>query len=319
MSNKLKFSIVIPTYNEEKDISRTLDNLVAIDYEDKEIIIVDDSTDNTPNIVKEYENYGVVLIKPEVRQGRCEARNIGIYASTGEVIIILNADVLLPKDFIKRIKVHYDKGYDSVGVMNLVENLDSVYSKYVGMHNHRKEEKGIFEDRKEKLNDVWWTEGFSVRKNMILETSLFPSGYLVPLVAGEDVRFVDELRKLGCKGVFDKNIVIKHIAPSTFNEYWNIRKGRGTGTPQVRYFIDGWNMNEIKKRAYLKALKRILYCITIIPMIKHNYSLAKFTNENTVVDTVLFSYAWIVEQIAMTVGEFKSINQILKKEKEVNK
>ena len=46
----MKFSIVVPTYNEENDIAGTLDALTSLDYPDKEIIVVDDSTDSTPAI-----------------------------------------------------------------------------------------------------------------------------------------------------------------------------------------------------------------------------------------------------------------------------
>ncbi len=313
MNDNLKFSIVIPTYNEENDIKQTLEHLVDLNYKNKEVIVVDDSIDKTPDIVKGFADRGVKLIRPKERKGRCEARNIGIKYTTGDVIIILNADVLLPEDFINKIKVHYDNGYDAVSVMNLVENLDSLYSRYVGMHNYRKEEKGVFEERKIKLNDLWWTEGFSARKSYIMKTSLFPTGYSIPIVAGEDVRFVDELRKLGCRGIFDKDIVIKHIAPSTFSEYWSIRKGRGVGTPQIRYFMDGWSISKISRVAFLKVLRRIVYTLTVIPVLKNNYSLAKFS-KHSFVDTFLFSYAWLVEQVAMSVGEFESINNIIDKE-----
>lgn len=319
MNDELRFSIVIPTYNEEKDIARTLDSLTSLEYKNREIIIVDDSTDNTPSIVKEYEDKGVVLIKPEVRKGRCEARNIGIHASTGDIVIILNADVLLPIDFISRIKEHYDNGYDAVGVMNLVQNLDSTYSRYVGMHNHRKEERGVFEERKEKLNDLWWTEGFSVKKDMLMQTSLFPSGYIVPIVAGEDVRFVDELRKLGCKGVFDRDIVIKHIAPSTLDEYWHIRKGRGAGTPQIRLFIDGWSKEKVFNVLVIKSVIRFLKFITLIPMLKYGHSLAKFSEHKGLFETLRMSYCWAIEQLAFSVGEFQSFFKILRKERENNK
>jgi len=93
----VKFSIVIPTYNEEKDIGATLDSLLGLRYSDKEIVVVDDSTDTTPQIVSAYAGRGVKLIRPEVRKGRCEARNIGVRASSGDVVVILNADVLLRK------------------------------------------------------------------------------------------------------------------------------------------------------------------------------------------------------------------------------
>ena len=310
MKEDLKFSIIIPTYNEENDIERTLEDLIKIKYSNIEVIVVDDSVDNTPNIVKRYKDKGVALIIPKDRKGRSEARNIGIRASSGDVLVILNADVLLTHDFIEKIKKHYDDGHDSVGVMNLVENLDSVYSRYVGMHNYRKKQKGVFLDRKAALKDLWWTEGFSARRSCIMKTSLFPADFMVPIVAGEDVRFVNELRDLGCKGIFDENIVITHIAPSTFKEYWDIRKGRGEGTPQVRILLDKWSFDKVRNRALIKLLKRIIMLLSIIPVALHCYHLAKFSKKNTFIETIVFCYAWTIEQAAMTVGEFSSLSKL---------
>ena len=99
-----KFSIIIPTYNEENDIRGTLESLLELTYKNKEIIIVDDSNDNTPNIIREYSEQGVKLVIPELRRGRCEARNIGIRESIGDILVILNADVILPNDFLEKIK-----------------------------------------------------------------------------------------------------------------------------------------------------------------------------------------------------------------------
>ena len=58
-------SIIIPTFNEEADIKDTLERLVGLSYKNKEIIVVDDSTDNTPGIVKDYGKFGVKLFHRE--------------------------------------------------------------------------------------------------------------------------------------------------------------------------------------------------------------------------------------------------------------
>ena len=51
-----KVSIVIPTYNEENDILQTLNYLDSLEYENYEIIIVDDSSDSTPQIIKSFKS-----------------------------------------------------------------------------------------------------------------------------------------------------------------------------------------------------------------------------------------------------------------------
>ena len=311
----MKFSIVIPTYNEEKDIGGTLDSLLALHYPDKEIIVVDDSADSTPSIVAGYAGRGVELIRPEVRKGRCEARNIGIRAATGEVVVILNADVLLPRDFLDRIKVHYDNAYDSVTVFGDVANVETMYARYVDLLHQKKVVTGVYERRKTSLNGIYWSEGFSVRRELAMRTSLFPSGFVVPIEAGEDVNFADELRKLGCRGIIDDSIVIHHIAPDNLAEYWHIRKGRGAGTPQIRRFIDGWSYRKIFSVLVLKAVKRQLLFATVIPMLHYNYDLAGYGKKNRVWETFRLCWCWMVEQAACSVGEFQSLKKIIAREK----
>src|SRR3990167_3723398 len=126
----MKFSIVVPTYNEENDIGITLEALATLDYPDYEVFMVDDSTDSTPDIIQRYKDRGIQLIKPG-GGGRCEARNIGIKAATGEVVVILNADVQLPKDFLQKIKKHYDAGMDLVSVSAKALNDDHLFARYV--------------------------------------------------------------------------------------------------------------------------------------------------------------------------------------------
>jgi len=311
----LRFSIVIPTYNEEKDIGNTLDCLLKLRYQGKEIVVVDDSNDNTPQIVSSYEGHGVKLIRPKVRKGRCEARNIGIRAAEGDVVIILNADVQLPEDFLDRIKLHYDNGYDSVTVFADVANMKTIYARYLDLLNQKKVVQGVYEQRKTTLNGIYWSEGFSVRRRLAMKTSLFPSNYVVPIEAGEDVYFADELRKIGCKGIIDDTIVIYHVVPDNLSEYWYIRKGRGSGTSQIRRFINGWSYKKIFFVLVLKAVKRLLFFSTVIPMFLYNYDLASYGNKNRIIETFCLCWCWIIEQVAYSVGEFQSIKKILEKEK----
>jgi glycosyltransferase involved in cell wall biosynthesis len=310
------FSIIIPTYNEEKDIRATLESLLELAYQEKEIIVVDDSIDDTPKIISDYADRGVKLICPEVRKGRCEARNIGIQAATGDVVVILNADVLLPTDFLDRIKPHYDNGYDSVTVFSEVANMEKLYARYVGLHHLRKVAKGVYEKRKTTLKGLYWSEGFSVRRELVMKTALFPSGFVVPIVAGEDVRFVDELRKLECKGVVDDATVIRHVAPDNLAEYWKIRKGRGAGTPQIRRFIDRWSHKKIFTILATKAAIRLLKFIALFPVLRYNWELAGYGERNRFAETFRLSWCWMVEQAAFTVGEFQSLQLIIAKEKE---
>jgi len=301
----MKFSVVIPTYNEENDIAITLDSLVSLNYPDVEIIVVDDSTDSTPNIVSQYAEQGVRLIQPEKRGGRCEARNRGIHESNGEVVIILNADVLLPKEFINQIKVHYDAGYDYVLVKSEVVNDSDLFARYVDS----------VAESDHSTDPQWmeWTEGFSCRKDVMLKTRLFPTGFSVPICAGEDGFFGNELRKAGAKKKIDFNIVVTHISPASFAEYWYIRKGRGRGCPQIRRFLERWSLKKIKLWASLRIIYNLVQIITIIPVLYKNFIYTRYSNKK-IRDFVPFIYSWLIEQFAFHVGEWESIFEIQKSE-----
>ena len=307
------FSIIIPTFNEEKDILETLENIANQSYKRYEVIIVDDSNDKTPIIVRNYKKIKINLIKPAVRQGRCEARNIGIIKAIGDVCVILNADVRLPFNFIENIKNHYDNGYESVTVLSEVENMNNCYARYIGLHHLLKLKNNIFLKRVKTHNNIWWSEAFSVKKNIIMKTSLFPSGFSMPIVAGEDVEFADDLRNQGCRGIYDENIIVKHKAPDTITDYWNVRVGRGIGTPQIRRFINKWSLQKIFIIIFVKALLRILKIFTILPMVQYGFKLAKLSKcKKIYIEVVILSYCWLIEQLAFSFGEFKCFFSLVK-------
>lgn len=298
----MRFSIIVPTYNEEKDITDTLDSLVNLSYPDREIIVVDDSSDATPEIVKNYADRGVRLIRPQERKGRCEARNIGIIEASGEIVVILNADVRLPKDFLDRIKPYYEDGYDYVLVKSKVENTDELFARYV-------ESMGIVDHYKSDPQWMEWTEGFSCRREIAINAGLFPSGFAVPICAGEDGFFGENLKKSGAKKKIDLSIVVSHVAPATFDEYWSIRKGRGKGSAQIRRFLDQWSFEKMYLWALLRVFKTSVYTIFVIPML-WICTRAALTSPRGLWDVFPFCYAWFIEQSAFHVGELKSIREI---------
>jgi glycosyltransferase involved in cell wall biosynthesis len=306
----MKFSIVVPTYNEEKDIAKTLDALVALAYEDKEIIVVDDSSDRTPDIVKMYDPKVVTLIRPEKREGRCGARNRGILASRGDVVVILNADVQPKPDFLMRLAPHYEAGYDYVLVNSEVANQEDLFARYVGAvsANNQSGDPSWME----------WTEGFSCRRELAIRAGLFPTGFPVLICAGEDGVFGTGLRNLGAKKKIDFSITVDHISPSTFSEYWQIRKGRGKGCPQIRRFHDKWSFWKIGLWAALRILKNLIMASFILPMFWISWSAVRYSKYK-LGDLFPFMWAWFIEQVAFHVGEWESIYEIYRVEQQKQK
>lgn len=105
VNKQFKFSIVIPTLNEEDYISECIDSILDQTYDIDliEIVIVDgDSTDKTIEIVNSYKQkhfHILVLTNPLKRTPI--SLNIGIKNSTGDVAVILGAHTKIDKDFVK--------------------------------------------------------------------------------------------------------------------------------------------------------------------------------------------------------------------------
>ncbi|NIP38607.1 MAG: glycosyltransferase family 2 protein [Candidatus Dadabacteria bacterium] len=101
----LKLSIIIPALNEAEYIEKTLTSILDNRcYESKpEIILVDSgSTDNTISIAKLHVDQ-VIELSPK-SSGKSEVLNTGAEASGGEVLLFLDADTILPKDYDKDIE-----------------------------------------------------------------------------------------------------------------------------------------------------------------------------------------------------------------------
>ncbi len=97
-----KISIIIPAYNEEKVIQHTIEAMIETKYPKKEIIFVDDgSTDKTLTIANQFKDKIKVLHKEN--GGKASALNYGIVYSTGEIIVIVDADTIIGRHSLKEI------------------------------------------------------------------------------------------------------------------------------------------------------------------------------------------------------------------------
>ncbi|MFP7200028.1 CDP-glycerol glycerophosphotransferase family protein [Lysinibacillus halotolerans] len=101
-----KVSIVIPAYNAEKTIERAIESVIKQDFENVQIIVVNDgSTDRTQIIVetlqKKYSN--IYLINEHSNQGVSASRNKGINLATGQFITFLDADDFYPENIFNKI------------------------------------------------------------------------------------------------------------------------------------------------------------------------------------------------------------------------
>jgi glycosyltransferase involved in cell wall biosynthesis len=110
----VRFSIVVPAYNEASYVGAALKSLQAQDYPGSyEIIVVDNnSSDGTGEIAA---SYGVTVVK-ELESGVCQARQRGTAEARGEIVVSTDADTVQPTDWLSRIDQQFRRSDAVVGV-----------------------------------------------------------------------------------------------------------------------------------------------------------------------------------------------------------
>ncbi|MBI4268457.1 glycosyltransferase family 2 protein [Candidatus Uhrbacteria bacterium] len=96
-----QISIIIPTYQEGRVISKTIQSILAQTFQDFEIIIVDDgSTDDTEDQVRPFFDRVRYFKRPHI--GNQPTRNFGLQEASGEYVIVCDADIHMRPDCLEK-------------------------------------------------------------------------------------------------------------------------------------------------------------------------------------------------------------------------
>ena len=112
-------TIIVSAFNEEDIIGEKIRNALALNYpkEQLEIIIVsDNSTDRTDEIVKNFSKQGVTLLSQPVRRGKTAGLNEAVKKARGEILVFSDADAMFEADALKKM-TGYLSGDESVGLV----------------------------------------------------------------------------------------------------------------------------------------------------------------------------------------------------------
>jgi len=129
-----KVSVIVPCYNEEAVIEKSLKSLIAQTHPFVEIIVVDDgSTDRTLSIAKSMEysyKYKSLKVYTKKNEGKAKALNYGIKKAKGELILCVDADSRLDEKAIELLVQHFqDPSIGAVAGSVYISNQDNMWTK----------------------------------------------------------------------------------------------------------------------------------------------------------------------------------------------
>jgi glycosyltransferase involved in cell wall biosynthesis len=117
----MKLSVIIANYNYRDYVGAAIKSALAVDWPDKEVIVVDDaSTDDSRSVIDGFHGKVAAYFRPKSNQ--LGAHMFGFEQSTGDVIIFLDADDLLEPEIMQEVAKVWQPGVSKVQYrMNLID------------------------------------------------------------------------------------------------------------------------------------------------------------------------------------------------------
>ena len=121
----MKFSIIVPVYNVQNYLKECVNSLLAQDYSDMEVLLIDDgSTDDSGKICDDFaEAHEIVTVYHKPNGGLSDARNFGIDHASGKYIVFVDSDDWVAEGCIKK----FDEVIGDADVDILETTLVEVY------------------------------------------------------------------------------------------------------------------------------------------------------------------------------------------------
>lgn len=237
-----KVSIVIPAFNAENTLKNCLNSILSQSYKNYELIIVNNnSSDNSEKIIREFTAKSKKIKSFFEKQiSRGAARNTGEKQAKGEIILMTDADCIVPKNWIESmIKPIIKNGFDAVqGFQENIQN--NFWSKQIQICAYARTES----NDKELIGRID-TKNFAIKTSTLKKLGFSNRKYL----SGNDTDLSIKIQNNHLRLMFLNSIKVKHHHPSSFKQvitkyfyraYWCARITRDN-----KYFLKN---TQFKKR-----------------------------------------------------------------------
>ena len=211
-TNSMSVTIIMPVYNNTRDLPECLSAVkAAAKKHDSEIIVVDDaSTDDTPAVAA---SMGVRVLRLEKNSGPGAARNFGARRATGDILFFVDADVVLAPDALDRVvnvlgsHPEFAAVFGSYDVRPRAHGLVSQYRNLLHhfVHQHGNPEASTF-----------WAGCGAIRREIFLAVGGFDAAQF-PRPSIEDIELGFRLRRAGHRILLDRDIQGTHL------KHWKLR------------------------------------------------------------------------------------------------
>lgn len=214
-----RVTVVVPAYQEEKTLRDTVLTVLASEWPDLEVIVVDDgSVDGTSAVVEDLAGAGRIVLVRQANAGKAAALNAGIARATGEVVLYTDADsVFLPDTVARMVRWFGDPTVDAVCGNDAPLAPATLLQKTLVVTTHIGT--GYVRRALSVLGCLPIISGNlgAIRRDVLAEIGGFASMW------GEDLEITFRLQRHRKRIVFDPEPKVLAECPATFGALWRQR------------------------------------------------------------------------------------------------
>jgi glycosyltransferase involved in cell wall biosynthesis len=214
-----RVSVIVPAYKEEKTIRESILTILASDWDDLEVIVVDDgSPDGTSAAVADLAEAGRIVLLRQENAGKAAALNAGIGRASGEVVLYTDADsVFLPDTVAKMVRWFADPTIDAVCGNDAPLRPETTLQRSMVVTTHIGT--GYVRRALSVLGCLPIISGNlgAIRRRVLGELGGFER------IWGEDLAITFSLQRHGKRIVFDPEPKVLAECPATFGALWRQR------------------------------------------------------------------------------------------------
>lgn len=236
-------SILIPAYRSEKTLSKTLESVKNLDYPRKQVIVANDSQEDSKRISTICKKHKVMFIQNRKRMGKALSLNNALKRAKGEIIFFLDSDTIVERDTLKKMIPWFSlKDTGAVSPRYLVLNK-SPLTRLVSLENS-----SIFTNLKIHMNFGSMIGfrgcGIAIKRRALEELG----GWRNTLMEDNDLAL--RMFKRGFKIKFEPRAIVRTGEPETYQELQRQRFRWGKGATFI--FLRNY-------KTYLNSPQFLLY------------------------------------------------------------
>jgi glycosyltransferase involved in cell wall biosynthesis len=277
------YSIITPTFRRHEEVSELLSSLVKQEYQNFEMIIVDNSPDDDlRSIVIPFQEKIRMTYIFEKGLGVSECRNLGVKHATGDYVIFIDSDCIIPPSYLKIVNAFLvQKRADAFGGPDRADKSFSRTQKAISYVMTSFYTTGGIRGRKNQ-GDQYQPRSYNmgVRREVFNELHGF-----MPIRVSEDIDLSMRIRKNGYTISFIEEAFVYHKRRATFGKFfkqvfsfgmgrYNLQKLHGDAVKPVHllptifvlYLVTGIIVSFFSNGAFLVWIGSILAYITLVFM-----------------------------------------------------